>query len=80
MADGKANEMQAERCSRPINTLDAPIIAFGFIGSPPLKLSILMKCLLNAMDDGHSSGIDFPKAFSTADGITWYCDFSTVVQ
>lgn len=32
------------------------------------------------MDDGHSSSIDFPKAFSTTDFTTLYCDFIMVVR
>lgn len=69
-----------EKDALDLDILGAPAIVFRFIGFPPLKLSILMKCLLRAMDDGHSSSIDFPKAFSTADFITLYCDFSMVVQ
>lgn len=47
---------------------------------PTPKLSTLMKCLLKAMGDDHSSSIDFPKAFSTTDLTTLYCDFIMVVQ
>lgn len=43
---------------------------------PLLKVSILKTCLLQAMDDGHRSSTDFPKAFSTTDFTRLYCIYT----
>ena len=64
--------------SLPFDSL-VSVPLFSLSPSPP-KLSILMKCLLKVVDDGHSSSIDFPKAFSTADFTTLYYDSIMVVQ
>lgn len=50
-----------EKDALDLDILGAPAIVFRFIGFPPLKLSILMKCLLRAMDDGTVAVLTFPK-------------------
>lgn len=48
--------------------------------APTAELSMLMKGLLKAMDDGHGSTTDFLTTSSTTDFTTLYCDFIMVAQ